>query len=95
MWQFDYFRKRTYERRYKAAIIVFLGAYMFERLDANQRARVEVELTENFNRTDTPDIAWRRIAKWDAIAAFRATAMDRVGIESTIPGLTWTHLFKP
>jgi len=95
MWPFDYIRRRKYGRRYKAALIVFLGAYMFERLDRDNKARVEAELSDNFNRTDTPAVAWMRVATWDLIAAFRAAAMDRIGIEPIIPGLSWTPLFKP
>jgi hypothetical protein len=93
MWPFDY-RKRKYDRRYKAALVILLSEYMYARLDARQRAQVEAEMNQNFNRSDTPAAAWRRL-QWDIISAFRAAAMERLGIEPTIPGLTWVELFRP
>jgi len=95
MWPFDYIHKRRYERRYKAAVIVFLGTYMFDKLDANEKARVESEVDDNFNRTDTPAIAWRGILKRDDMAANRAAAMDRLDIQPSIPNLSWAKLFEP
>jgi hypothetical protein len=95
MWPFDRLRKRKYDRRHKAALIVLLGAHMSTQLDAAQKARVESEMNANFNRSDTPAAGWQRWAQWDAIAAFRAAAMERVGIEPRIPGLSWSQLFKP
>ena len=95
MWPFDYFAKRKYNRRYKAAVIVLLGAYMFEKLAPDEKARVESEVNDNFNRTDNPAVAWRRQMKWSAMAAYRAAAMDRVGIQPAIPGLSWSQLFQP
>jgi hypothetical protein len=95
MWPFDAFRKRKYDRQYNAALIVFLGTHMFERLSADQRARVAAEMDENFNRTDTPAVAWRRCAAWNVLAAYRAAAMARLGIAPIIPSLSWATLFRP
>ena len=94
MWPFD-IRKRRYERHYKAALIVFLAAHMFEQLNSDQRSKVESEMDSNLNRSDTPAVAWRRWADWEAIAAFRAAAMQKIGIEPPIPELSWAHLFRP
>jgi hypothetical protein len=95
MWPIDQLRRRRYHRRYKAALIVLLGAHMFPRLDPARRAQVEAEMSANFNRSDTPAAGWRRSAQWDTIAAFRAAAMEQVGIEPPIPGLSWSQLFAP
>jgi hypothetical protein len=67
---------------------------MYAQLDAAQRAQVDTEMNENFNRSDTPAAAWRQL-QWDIIAAFRAAAMERLGIEPAIAGLSWAELFKP
>ena len=95
MWPFDYIRKRKYNRRYKAALLVFLGAYLIEKLDANQKAIVEREMDKNLNKTDTPVVAERRWDSWDFLAISRAAAMERVGIELPVPKLSWSELFAP
>lgn len=95
MWPFSLLRKRTYDRRYKAAVVVLLGSKLFDRMDAAQRTRIELETNENFNRSDTPAVAWRKVADQDVIAAFRAAAMERLGIELPIPALSWSQLFGP
>ena len=95
MWPFDHFRKRKYTRRYKAALVVLLGVYAFERLSVSEKARAELETTENFRRSLEPPAAWKRWAQWDVIAAFRATAMERIGIEPGIVGLSWPDLLRP
>lgn len=94
MWPIDHFRKRRYDRRYKAALVILVSEHMYARFDAAQRTRIDVEMNENFNRSDNPAATWRQV-QWDIIAAFRAAAMERVGIEPTIPGLSWAELFKP
>ena len=95
MWPLEVLRKRRYNRRYKAAMVVLLGAHMVERLDPEDRARVELELTENFKRSLEPPAAWKRWARDDVIAAFRAAAMERAGIQPVVVGLSWSELFKP
>lgn len=95
MWPFDRLRARRYERRYNAALIVFLGAYQFARLDSAETARVEAEMIADLNRSGEPAVFWKRNAPWYNIAVFRAAAMDRVGIPSPIPDLSWARLFKP
>jgi hypothetical protein len=95
MWPFDRLRKRKYDRRYKAALVVLLGKHMFAQLEAALKARVESEMNANFSRSNNPAAAWRRWAHPDYIAAFRAAAMERIGIEPPIPGLSWAQLFKP
>jgi hypothetical protein len=95
MWPIDAIRKRTHDRRFKAALVVFLGEYLVERLEPEQKARIEAEMNANFNRTDNPAVAWRRWADWAVLAAFRATAMERAGIEPQIAGLSWSELLRP
>ncbi|MEQ1516299.1 MAG: hypothetical protein ABL931_07410 [Usitatibacteraceae bacterium] len=95
MWPFDSFRKRNYDRKHKAALIVLLGAYMFERMSPDEKARVESEVDDNFNRTDTPAIAWRHAINVEAMAAYRAAAMDRLGVQPVLLNLSWSQLFEP
>jgi hypothetical protein len=94
MWPFHYLRRRKYERHYKAALVVFLSEKIYARLDANERARVGAEVNDNFNRSWLPAPAYRK-AQWDVIAASRATAMARLGIEPAVPGLSWADLLAP
>jgi hypothetical protein len=94
MWPFEYLHKRKRERHYKAALVVLLSEHMYARLDASERARVGVEMKDNFNRSWPPAPAYRD-AQWDVIAAFRATAMARLGIEPSVPGLHWADLLAP
>ena len=68
---------------------------MFEKLAPNDKARVESEVNDNFNRTDTPAVASRAVLKSDVMAAFRAAAMDRLGLQPSVPDLSWSQLFKP
>ena len=95
MWLIDGLRQRKHDRRFKAATVVLLGAYMFDRLEPGERAQVEAEMNANFNRSDNPAAAWRRWGAWDVLAAFRAAAMERAGVELRIDGLSWSDLFKP
>lgn len=95
MWPFSYFGRRRFDRRRKAALIVLLGAWMYEKSPVDVKDRLDSEVDENFNRTDTPAVAWRGILKADAMAAHRAAAMDRLGIPPSIPDLSWAQLFEP
>ena len=95
MWPFDQIRKRRYDRRYKAALIVFLGAYQFSRLDEAQKALVEAEMNADLIRSGSVAAFWKKHAPWYNIAAYRAAAMDRIGISSPIPNGAWIHLFRP
>jgi hypothetical protein len=95
MWPFDFLRKHNYERRYRAALIVYLGAHMGDLLSDAQRASVEADMDSNFKGSTFPAAAWHRSNRWYAMAAFRAAAMERVGIQPPIMGLSWAQLFQP
>lgn len=95
MWPFDAIAKRKYSRRYKAALVVYLGAHLFESLTPEQRANVEREVDFNFNQTDTPAVASRKGWDQDDMAAHRAAAMDRLGFELGLAQLSWAQLFEP
>jgi hypothetical protein len=97
MWIIDRLRQRKYHRRYKAALVVLLGTYMMEELDPKDRKRVEAEVDRNFERSNTPAVAWRRVLPVTdaaALGAFRAAAMDRLGIPP-MAAMSWAELFKP
>lgn len=72
-----------------------MGTYIYEMLSPDERVRVESEVDENFNRTDTPAVAWRHVLKWDDMAANRAAAMDRLGVPTSVLSLSWSQLFEP
>ena len=96
MWPFDLMRRRKYERRYKAALVVFLGTYATDHLTPEQHQRIESEVDKNLNRTDMPAAAWRRVLGPSAmIGACRCAAMERVGIPPAVAGLSWADLFQP
>jgi len=95
MWPINVIRKRSRDRRFKAALVVLLGQYTVDRLPPEQRARVEAEMDADFNRTDTPAVAARRCLGWADLAASRATAMERAGIEPVVAGLSWSELLRP
>ena len=96
MWPFDRLRQRRYERRYKAAMVVLLGTYMIDRLSPDQRTQVESKVDANLNRSDLPAAVWRKlVGRSDFMSAFRAAAMEKVGIEPPVAGLSWRELFKP
>ena len=95
MWLVDRFAQRKYNRRYHAALVVLLGTVLFEGLGDKDRARVEVDVDDNFNRTDTPAIATRRLLGQDLIAAHRAVAMARLDVKLPFCELSWEQLLKP
>ena len=68
---------------------------MYERLTADEKLRVESEANDNFNRTDTPSIAWRTVLRRDSLAAHRAAAMDRLDMNLDLPNTSWSQLFEP
>ena len=96
MWPFDQLRQRTYERRYKAALVVLLGTYSIERLSADQRQRVELEVVANLNRSDLPAVGWKRVLGPTALmGALRAVAMEKAEIAPLVTSLSWAQLFEP
>jgi hypothetical protein len=95
MWPLSVLRRRRFERRRKAALIVLLVVWMVERLDADDRARVEQSVTDNYRKSADPPAVWRRYASWDVVAAEWAAAMQRLGIESALSGHPWADLFAP
>jgi hypothetical protein len=95
MWPLDHIRKRRYDRRYKAALIVLLGKYMFDSLSPEQRQRIESEVDSNFNRSTFPAAAYRRtFGSSPFLSASRAAAMQVLGIPPPT-GMTWQQLFEP
>ena len=83
MWPFDRFRKRKHDRRYRAALVVYLGTYLPDRLDAETRRRVEIEVTRIIDGWSESGAAFRRWAPWKAWGSARAVAMANIGVEPT------------
>ena len=95
MWPFESLRKRKHQRRFNAAVIVLLGKYMFERLDAALRAKIDAEVDRELGRVPQAPAAIRAPAGWDYLGSLRALAMARLGIEPTVEGLDWSALLRP
>jgi hypothetical protein len=95
MWPFNLIRKRQYDRSYKTALIVFLGAYQFSRLNVEQKGRVEAEMNADLIRSGSVAAFWKKNMPWYHIAAFRAAAMDRIGLPVAISHVTWVQVFRP
>ena len=95
MWPLTFITRRKYTRRHNAALVVLLGAHVFENLPLEQRACVEAEVDTNFNKSDTPAVAWRSVLKSDAIAAHRAVAMERLRFSLDFDDLSWSELLEP
>lgn len=96
MWPFDWFGQRRYKLRHKAALIVLLGQYLQNDLPPEDRERIEAEMDANFKQESWPPSLERRLlGDSEYMAAYRASAMDRLGIEPRIPAITWAELFRP
>ncbi|GEM_PF-3731094 len=95
VWPFSLFHKRIYERRFRAALVVLLGAHMFELLDSAQKSRVDTEVNKMLTLSPIPPASHRRWAVWYVRAAYRAVAMSQLGIEPVVDSLSWKELIRP
>ena len=93
MWPFTILQRREYERAYKAAVLVLLGTYLYEGLAADEKARVESEVTDILTGFGLEARGWRTTS-WDAAGAFRAVAMAHLNI-GPIAGMSWSDLLRP
>jgi hypothetical protein len=94
MWPLDVFRRRKYDRRYRAALVVYLGTYMPDVLDTANRQRVEAEVRRLSKGFVDGSAAFRKWAPWESWGALRAVAMAHLSIEPSIPGLSWGELLR-
>ena len=95
MWPFNVFRKRSYHRRRNAAIVIYLGTYLPDRIDEGTRARVEAETGRIIDGYIESGPAFRKWATWDGWGAVRAIAMAHLGVQPPIAGLSWDDLLRP
>jgi hypothetical protein len=95
MWPFTPTKKREHELRYKAALIVLLGNATYQSLSIERKSQIDFAVSDNFNATDDPTIAWINRIDPDQLAVFRAAAMERLQIQPIVSVLSWSDLFKP
>lgn len=97
MWPFDAFVERRRKRRFWAAVAIYLAVHTFDKLDAAARASVDAEINRFSWRgmSPFPASALRKWASWDVLAAERALAMARLGIEPLPDGWSWKRLLRP
>jgi hypothetical protein len=95
MWPFSLLtiiRERAYRRKFRAAVIVLLGVHFFDRLSALDRSRVEHEVDAMLDGSAVAPAELRSGASWDYMAAFRAVAMARLGIQPGSNPRFWQEL---
>ncbi len=85
-------RPKGYEKRYRAALVVLLGVYSFDRLSAEQKTKVEAGVRALLKYIMGGVAAHRRLASWDVRATYRAVAMARLKIAPSVGDLTWETL---
>lgn len=89
-----FFRRRRYRRAFNAALVVLIGKYVFERLDAEQRRAVDGEVDRNIRvELQVPRVD-RKWFGWADLGAVRAVAMARLGLSTGVPGYTWDELLS-
>jgi hypothetical protein len=93
MWPFSIFRRRKYERECKAAVLVFLGTYLYERLTAVEKAQVESEVADMLTGINIEGRTGYA-SSWETAGAYRAMAMAHLGI-GLFAGLSWPDLLRP
>ena len=98
MWPLDALRRRKYLRRYKAALVVLLGTYTYDRLTTDQRGQVELKAMDFLSQSEyaaVPSRAPLFARPNPAASAFRCAAMESLGIPPLVQSLTWEDLFQP
>lgn len=97
MWPLSAIRERREHRRYTAAVVLFLSAATFKRLDSSTRARVDTEINRFplWSIAPFPAVALRKWSTWDVLAAERAIAMARLRIQPILEGASWEQLLEP
>ncbi len=94
MWPLTIFRKRRYERRFRAAVLIFLGVYKFGQLGLAERLDIDHEVDEMFKRIPETPASMRSGMTWDGMGAWRAVAMAR--LKKPLDGeLSWEQLLQP
>lgn len=97
MWSFfGRLKQKNHERRVRSAIAVLLSEFIFERLSADQQARVDLSVIAEYRRYWL--FAWwmrRSDNPPDTVAIDRAYAMQRLGIATGIPNLSWHDALPP
>jgi len=94
MWPFSLMRRRRYERRLDAALIILLATMTFVRLEAAQQARIDAWVDQLITKGLGIPAVFHRWASWSAIATCRALAMFELDIDPCDRTYSWKELFR-
>jgi hypothetical protein len=94
MWPFSILRKRRYQRSFDAALVIFLAADMFDRMNFTERAQIDSEVDKILKSTTIPSAAHRHCASPEVRALYRALAMAHLGVQPTLRPYTWKSLMR-
>lgn len=94
MWPFSLLRERKYQREYDAALVVLLGAHLFERMGRDERSRVDHEVEKLLAGSTLPPAGHPAADSPDVRAGYRAIAMAKLGIAPPLDGCTWEKLTR-
>lgn len=84
------FRERKHKREFRAAVVTYLGEATYLGLGADERKRVDAEVSRMLAASFTPATAMQFFTDhWEAKAQTRARAMRRLGIKPLGAGLSW------
>ena len=89
MWPLDSIRAKRSRRRYEVALALFAAEATYESLDRAARTKVEGMIVRITRQVGLFPAEHRRWAPWALRNAFRAEAMQRLGIAPIGEGITW------
>ena len=91
MWPFDALRRRRFQRRYHAALVVYLAAYTYPRLSPADQQRIDREIEPYYERnTGFSAYEFKAFLPVSFKAAFWATVMNDLSIPPAVAGEQWT-----
>lgn len=86
----------TRARRYHAALAMLLTAHRYSRLESQAKGRVDDEIVQVFKPYGIyPWWRFRTGARSTAMAAERAVAMYRLGLQTGVSALSWEDILHP
>src|SRR5262245_4483330 len=89
MWPLDTIRAKRRRRRYEVALALLAAEATYQSLERPARARVEGMMARIAQQVGLFPAEHRRWAPWAQRNAFRAEAMQRLGIAPIGEGVTW------
>jgi hypothetical protein len=91
MWPFDTLRRHRFQRRYHAALLVYLAAYTYPRLSPADQQRIDREIEQYYERnTGFSAYEFKTFLSVSFKAAFWAVVMNELSIPPAVAGEQWT-----